>query len=48
MHFTRQRPIFENRYDAGRQLATKLTEYKDQPVVLIFRQFELTYCWIAV
>lgn len=35
MHFTRQQPIFEHRYDAGRQLATKLTEYKDQPVVVL-------------
>ena len=23
MHFARQQPIFENRYDAGRQLAAK-------------------------
>ncbi len=35
MHFSRQRPVFEDRYDAGRQLATKLTEYKDQSVVVL-------------
>ncbi len=35
MHFTRQQPIFENRYDAGRQLAAKLTEYKNQSVVVL-------------
>ena len=35
MHFTRQQPIFENRYDAGRQLAAKLTEYKSQSVVVL-------------
>ena len=33
--FTRQQPIFENRYDAGRQLATRLLEYKNRsPIVL--------------
>jgi putative phosphoribosyl transferase len=32
---SRQQPVFENRYDAGRQLATKLLEYKNKaPVVL--------------
>ena len=35
MHFTRQRPIFEHRYDAGRQLATKLTEYKNKPITVL-------------
>lgn len=35
MHYPRQQPIFENRYDAGRQLATKLTEYKKQPAVVL-------------
>jgi len=35
MHFTRQQPIFESRYDAGRQLAAKLTEYKEQSVVVL-------------
>ncbi len=35
MHFPRQQPIFESRYDAGRQLATKLGEYKKQPVVVL-------------
>ena len=32
MRFARQQPIFENRYDAGRQLAAKLTEYKEKSV----------------
>jgi len=31
----RQQPIFENRYDAGRQLAAKLTEYKNQSAVVL-------------
>ena len=35
MHYPRQQPIFENRYDAGRQLATKLGEYKNQPVIVL-------------
>lgn len=35
MHFHKSEPIFENRYDAGRQLAEKLTEYKKQPVVVM-------------
>ena len=35
MHFARQQPIFQNRYDAGRQLAAKLTEYKQQSVVVL-------------
>lgn len=35
MHFSNIRPIFENRYDAGRKLAEKLTEYADQPVVVL-------------
>ena len=35
MRFPREGPIFENRYDAGRQLAEKLGEYKGQPVVLL-------------
>lgn len=35
MHFPRQQPVFENRYDAGRQLATKLGEYKNQPVIVL-------------
>ena len=35
MHLAKQQPIFENRYDAGRQLAAKLTEYKNQPVVVL-------------
>ncbi len=35
MHLPRQQPIFESRYDAGSQLATKLGEYKKQPVVVL-------------
>jgi len=35
MHFPRQHPIFDNRFDAGRQLAEKLGEYKGQPVVVL-------------
>ena len=35
MRFTRQQPVFENRYDAGRQLAAKLTEYKEQSAVVL-------------
>lgn len=31
----REKPIFENRYDAGRQLAAKLGEYKGKPVVVL-------------
>jgi len=34
-HFRQQQPIFENRYDAGRQLAAKLTRYKSQSVVVL-------------
>ena len=35
MHFHKSEPIFENRYDAGRQLAEKLTEYKKQSVIVL-------------
>ncbi len=35
MHYPRQQPIFENRYDAGRQLATKLAEYRKQPAIVL-------------
>lgn len=36
MHYPRQQPIFENRYDAGRQLAEKLSNiYKNQPVIVL-------------
>jgi len=35
MRFSREAPIFENRYDAGRQLAEKLGEYKGQPAVVL-------------
>lgn len=34
-HISRQEPIFENRYDAGRQLATWLTEYRNQSAVVL-------------
>lgn len=35
MHPIRQKPIFENRFDAGRQLAARLTEYKTKEVVVL-------------
>ena len=35
MHYPRQQPIFESRYDAGKQLATKLGEYRNQPVIVL-------------
>ena len=35
MRFIRQQPVFENRYDAGRQLVAKLTEYKKQSAVVL-------------
>ncbi len=35
MRYPREAPVFENRYDAGRQLAEKLSEYKRQPVVVL-------------
>ena len=35
MHFTRGQAIFENRHDAGRQLAKKLSGYKRQPVIVL-------------
>ena len=35
MHLLSTEPIFENRYDAGRQLAAKLTDYKNQSVVVL-------------
>jgi putative phosphoribosyl transferase len=28
-------PLFENRYDAGRQLASRLTEYQGEPVLVL-------------
>lgn len=34
-HISRQEPIFENRYDAGRQLATWLTEYRNRSAVVL-------------
>jgi len=35
MHFARGEAIFENRQDAGRQLAEKLSEYSEQPVIVL-------------
>lgn len=35
MHFGRGQPLFNNRYDAGRQLAAKLAEYKGQSVIVM-------------
>ncbi len=35
MHSARGQAIFENRYDAGRQLAQNLTEYKGQSVTVL-------------
>ncbi len=35
MHMSAAEPIFENRYDAGRQLAEKLAEYANQSVVVL-------------
>ncbi len=35
MHFARGQAIFENRHDAGRQLAEKLSRYKKQPVIVL-------------
>ncbi len=35
MRLSSAEPIFENRYDAGRQLAEKLYEYANKPVVVL-------------
>ena len=35
MYYPRQQPIFESRYDAGKQLAEKLREYRNQPVIVL-------------
>jgi len=35
MLYSREQALFENRYDAGRQLAEQLTQYKEQPVVVL-------------
>lgn len=35
MHFARGQAIFENRHDAGRQLAQKLSGYQGQPVTVL-------------
>ena len=34
-HFTAPRAIFENRHDAGRRLVAELSEYDNQPVVVL-------------
>ncbi len=35
MHLSSAEPIFENRYDAGRQLASNLVEYYQKPVIVL-------------
>lgn len=35
MDYPRQQSIFENRYDAGRQLTEKLAVYKKEPVIVL-------------
>ncbi|HEX79184.1 MAG TPA: phosphoribosyl transferase, partial [Dehalococcoidia bacterium] len=35
VHYPRQQPIFESRYDAGKQLAEKLGEYRNQSVIIL-------------
>ena len=35
MEYPRQQPIFESRYDAGRQLADKLGAYKKESVIVL-------------
>jgi putative phosphoribosyl transferase len=35
VHYPRQQPIFESRYDAGRQLAEKLAAYRKEPVIVL-------------
>ena len=35
MHLPSVKPVFENRYDAGRQLTASLSKYKDQPSVVV-------------
>ncbi|MFC1963923.1 phosphoribosyltransferase [Chloroflexota bacterium] len=35
MHVRREEAIFENRFDAGRQLAAKLMPYRDKPAVVV-------------
>ncbi len=35
MYSSQQKPVFENRYDAGQQLAARLTDYKNKPVVVL-------------
>jgi putative phosphoribosyl transferase len=41
IHVPTQSPVFENRYDAGRQLSEKLSEYKNQPPVALPVALEL-------
>ncbi len=35
MDYNRRQPMFENRYDAGRQLAEKLSIYKKEPLIVL-------------
>ena len=35
MHIAKRQAIFENRFDAGHQVAAKLAEYKGKPVVVL-------------
>ncbi len=35
MDYNRRQPMFENRYDAGRQLAEKLGIYKKEPLIVL-------------
>ena len=35
MLFARKQALFENRFDAGRQLAPLLDEYKGQPLIVL-------------
>jgi putative phosphoribosyl transferase len=35
MHLAKARPMFNNRYDAGRQLAVKLTEYRSSSTIVL-------------
>jgi len=35
VNYPRQQPIFENRYDAGRQLAEKLAAYRNKSLIVL-------------
>jgi predicted phosphoribosyltransferase len=35
MEYPRQKPVFANRFDAGRQLADKLLQYRGRPIVVL-------------